>query len=78
MPLLMQPQHAKYVVHTKEVCNRGVACWLLKLDGGWQATPSITKFLSTYILGFVGDGEIHLQGRRKVWKSGGASSNGWG
>ena len=30
---------------TKEVCNRGVAWSLLKLDGGWQATPSITKFL---------------------------------
>ena len=29
----------------KEVCNGGVACSLLKLDGGWQATPSITKFL---------------------------------
>ena len=29
----------------KEVCNWGVACSLLKLDGGWQATPSNTKFL---------------------------------
>ena len=29
----------------KEVCNRGVAWSLLKLDGGWQATPSITKFI---------------------------------
>ena len=30
----------------KEVCNRGVACSLLKLDGSWQATPSIKKFLN--------------------------------
>ena len=30
---------------SKEVCNRRVACSLLKLDGSWQATPSITKFL---------------------------------
>ena len=30
----------------KEVCTGGVACSLLKLDGGWQATPSITKFLN--------------------------------
>ena len=29
----------------KEVCKRGVACSLLKLDGSLQATPSITKFL---------------------------------
>ena len=31
---------------SKEICNRGVACSLLKLDGSWQATPSITKFLT--------------------------------
>ena len=34
------------MVKTKEVCNRGVACSLLKLDGTGKATPSITKFLS--------------------------------
>ena len=33
-------------VNVKEVCNGGVACSLLKLVGSWQATPSITKFLS--------------------------------
>ena len=37
---------SKYGVINKEVCNGGVACSLLKLDGGWQATPSFTKFLS--------------------------------
>ena len=30
---------------SKEVCNRGVACSLLKLDGSWQATPSIKNSL---------------------------------
>ena len=30
-----------YVLGSKEVCNRGVACNLLKLDGSWQATPSM-------------------------------------
>ena len=39
-----------YSVPIKEVCHGGVACSLLKLDGGLQATPSITKFLSSYIL----------------------------
>ena len=32
-------------LYLKEVCNRGAASSLLKLDGGWQAMPSITKFL---------------------------------
>ena len=36
----------EYPASGKEVCNGGVACSLLKLNGGWQATPSITKFLS--------------------------------
>ena len=39
---LMDSSVIKAVV-SKEVCNWGVACSLL---GGWQATPSITKFLS--------------------------------
>ena len=30
----------------KEVCNGGVAC----IDGGWQAMPSITKFLKKWAL----------------------------
>ena len=34
------------VLELKEVCNGGVACSLLKLDGGRQATPSIAKFLT--------------------------------
>ena len=33
-------------LYLKEVCNRGAASSLLKLDGGWQAMPSITKFLT--------------------------------
>ena len=34
---------------SKEVCKGGVACSLLKLDGGWEATPSITKFLANLV-----------------------------
>ena len=48
------------MVITKEVCNGGVACSLLKLDGGWQATPSITKFLSYYIDLFCRPGNLKI------------------
>ena len=39
------PNKQKKIVYAvpKEVCNWGVAC--SQLDGGWQAMPSITKFL---------------------------------
>ena len=41
----LNPPQEFHMVY-KEVCNGWVACSLLKLDGGWQATPSITKFLN--------------------------------
>ena len=45
----LNPPQEFHMVY-KEVCNGWVACSLLKLDGGWQATPSITKFLISKVL----------------------------
>ena len=62
IPLLLSSCNFNYILKwknkhwnsalLKEVCNRGVAYSLFKLDGSRQATPYITKFLSlTAILG---------------------------
>ena len=50
---------------TKEVCNGGVACSLLELDGGWQATPSITKFLMWNSLNHY-DSQMSLKSSSKL------------
>ena len=42
--------HKQQTPFIKEVCNGGVAC---SLDGGWQATPSITKFLNFHDIFFL-------------------------